>query len=64
MMKATTHGSQADGDAAPPTGWSLMAVEVLAVQLQTALAPRAEELRHEAARVRADAAECGAGLRD
>ena len=58
------NGSQADGDAAPPIGWSLMAVEVLAVQPQTVRAPRAEELRHEAARVRADAAERGAGQRD
>ena len=41
-----------------------MDVEVLAVQPKTVRAPRAEERRHEAARVRADAAERGAGQRD
>ena len=33
------HGPQADGDAAPPIGWSLLEVEVLAVQPQTVRAP-------------------------
>ena len=57
-------GSQADGDAAPPIGRGLMAVQVLAVQPQAVRSPRAEELHDEAARMRADAAERGAGQRD
>ena len=47
------HGPQADRDAAPPIGWGLMAVEVLAVQPQADRTPCAEELHHEAACVRA-----------